>query len=220
MKDNSAVTYKVGFLFDKDNSWIHNKLSGLDWLQEFKSKYEFVETFKLEEASGFDVLFILGYTKILSNHFLSLNSLNLLVHESALPKGKGFSPVQWQVIDGINEIPVCLIEAVNPVDSGDIFAMTKIKLNGDELLPEIRRSQAIATKNLIVSFLKKYPAISKYPQAGESTFYRKRETEDDRLDPDKTIREQFNQLRVADNNLYPSYFEINGAKYVIYINKI
>lgn len=210
---------KVGFLFDQDNDWINRELTGLKWLPEFITRYEYIESFELDDVTGIDLLFILGYIKILPVQFLDTNGLNLVVHESALPLGRGFSPVQWQVVEGVNEIPVCLIEAANPLDSGGIYGMTMIRLDGHELMPEIRMAQAGATKELIISFLSMFPHISKLPQLGSATYYRRRSREDDRIDPDKTIREQFNQLRVADNDLYPAYFEINGVKYLLHITK-
>lgn len=210
---------KIGFLFDRDNAWIHWELGGLKWVPDFQSRYECIEAFDVNNVTGVDVLFILGYTKILPEKFLASNGLNLVIHESALPLGRGFSPVQWQVLEGSNEIPVCMIEAANPVDSGAIYGTTTIRLAGHELLPEIRLAQAEATKELIILFLSKFPAYSKTAQEGNATHYRRRTREDDRLDPDKSIRAQFNQLQIADNDLYPAYFEIAGSRYLLRITK-
>lgn len=210
---------KVGFLFDRDNDWIQRELGGLAWLPEFASRYRFIESFDTETVAGVDVLFILGYTKILAAKFLDLNGLNLVVHESALPQGRGFAPVQWQILAGSNDIPVCLIEAAGSVDSGDIYGTTTIRLAGHELMPEIRSAQAEATKELIITFLNDYPECHGVGQAGEATHYRRRSREDDRLDPDKSIREQFNRLRIADNDLYPAYFELGGVRYLLRITK-
>lgn len=214
-----GAAVKVGFLFDRDNDWIRRELGGLKWMPEFSLRYECIESFDIGDVTGIDVLFILGYTKILPEKFLASNGLNLVIHESALPLGRGFSPVQWQILEGSNEIPVCLIEAVSPVDSGEIYGTTSIKLDGHELMPEIRLAQANATKELIISFLSKFPECSKTVQTGNATHYRRRSREDDRLEPDKTIKAQFNQLRIADNELYPVYFEIDGVRYLLRITK-
>lgn len=214
-----AAAINVGFLFDRDNDWIYRELGGLKWMPEFLSRYKFTEAFDLADVIGVDVLFILGYTKILPEKLLASNGRNLVIHESRLPLGRGFSPVQWQILEGSNEIMVCLIEAANPVDSGEIYERTSMKLDGHELMPEIRLAQANATKELIISFLMKYPQCSKSAQTGNATHYRRRSRDDDRLDPDKTIRAQFNHLRIADNDLYPAYFEIDGTKYLLRISK-
>lgn len=210
---------KIGFLFDRDNDWIHRELGGLKWLQNYFSRFECIEAFEVVDLAGVDVLFILGYTKILPEKFLASNGMNLVIHESALPLGRGFSPIQWQILEGSNEIPVCMIGASNPVDSGEIYGTTSIKLDGHELMPEIRLVQANATKELIIAFLSKFPECSKVAQTGNATHFRRRSRDDDRLDPDKTIREQFNQLRIVDNDLYPAYFEIDGVRYLLRITK-
>jgi len=85
---------KVGFLFDRDNEWINRELTGLKWLPTFSTRFEYIESFEPADVTGIDVLFILGYTKILPVQFLESNVLNLVVHESGLPFGRGFSPVQ------------------------------------------------------------------------------------------------------------------------------
>ena len=49
------------------------------------------------KVKNFDVVFVLGYTKKLSNKFLENNILTLLVHESNA-YGRGSAPMQWQVL--------------------------------------------------------------------------------------------------------------------------
>ena len=130
--------------------------------------------FEASEAVGFDVVFLLGYTTILPKTFLAQNDLTLVVHESALPKGKGFAPVQWQLLEGYSEITVSLIEAVEKCDSGDIFHQLKIAFDGTELYDEIREKQAIATIDIISEFLNSYPNVSRSKQIGEESFYPKK----------------------------------------------
>jgi methionyl-tRNA formyltransferase len=47
--------------------------------------------------------------------------LNLVVHESDLPVGKGFAPIQWQLLEENNEIIISFLQAHGLVDSGDIL---------------------------------------------------------------------------------------------------
>jgi methionyl-tRNA formyltransferase len=174
---------------------------------------------KASLIKSFELVFILGYTKILPAKFLNSNKLNIVIHESDLPDGKGFSPVQWQILEGKNIIPISLFAAVKKIDSGDIFERDIIKLNGYELFEEIRKKQAIATISLIKKFLSKYPNICGKKQSGTGSFYRKRCIRDDEIDINKTIKEQFNQFRIADNKKHPLYFVIGGNKYYIRISR-
>lgn len=206
----------VALLFDKDNNWIYDffKNSKL----EFKN-YSINNFFSADEVLDFDIVFLLGYTKILPNKFLQRNKLTLVVHESDLPKGKGFAPIQWQLLEGQSEIKVSLIEATENVDSGDIFLQSIITFDGTELYEEIREKQAIATINIISEFLKLYPNITRTKQVGNETFYPKRKSSDGELDISKTLQENFNLLRVGNNDAWPSFFYFKGVKYVLKISK-
>jgi hypothetical protein len=64
-------------------------------------------------------------------------------------------------------------------------------------------------------FLSKWPAIVSQgcPQAGASSFYRRRISADSEINPKKSISEQFNILRIVDNDKYPAHFEWRGRRY-------
>ena len=72
-----------------------------------------------------DIMFLLSCTSILSMDQLSRHRVNLVVHESDLPDGRGFAPMTWQVINNCSEIPVCLIELDELVDSGPVVYREK-----------------------------------------------------------------------------------------------
>ena len=55
-----------------------------------------------------DVCFLLSYGRIVSEEWLALHRHNLVVHASALPKGKGWSPMSWQILEGASTIPITL----------------------------------------------------------------------------------------------------------------
>lgn len=164
-----------------------------------------------------DLAFFLSLSRIVPAEALTRHAHNLVVHESALPAGRGWSPLTWQVLEGKNEIPVTLFEAEAGVDSGEIYAQTEIRLKGDELVDELRAAQVSATFDLCRKFVADYPygLANARAQSGEPTCYPRRRPADSRLDPDKTLRELFNQLRVADDARYPAFFEMAGRRFEI-----
>ena len=166
------------------------------------------------------VAFYLGCTNIVKLNILSRNSFNLVVHESDLPKGKGFAPVAWQILEGKSEIPVCLFEAVDNVDAGNIYYMESMVFEGHELNNEIRDEQGNKTIEMCLRFLNESTPPKPHLQKGESTFYRRRKPEDSQLSIIKTIEEQFNLLRIVDNERYPAYFDKDGYRYKLTIEKI
>jgi methionyl-tRNA formyltransferase len=206
----------IQILVDNPNSWI------IPYAHELKNKLiTFKHNVKLihlhNEVRTGDILCLLSCEKMFSK--LELNKHNLVVHESDLPKGKGWSPLTWQVLEGANTIPISLFEAAESVDSGPIYGKLKIELDGTELIDELRQKQATKTIDLILDFVKKYPNNLSVLQKGESTYFKRRKPEDSKLDIQKSLISQFNLLRVCDNEKYPAYFEINGIKYTLKIEK-
>ena len=207
---------KVAILLDKDNNWLEKFLPP----DLFQMKNYSLKVFhNLEHISSFDFVFVLGFTKILKRDFLSRNKMVMIIHESELPKGKGFSPIQWQILEGENEIKVCLINAAEKVDSGEILETEKLIFDGSELYDEIRESQARVSFKLIRKFLKKYPNNSKCSQIGNSTYYRKRTKKDSELNINDSIKDSFPKLRIGNNEEWPSFFKLNGVTYILKIYK-
>ena len=169
--------------------------------------------------NSYDLCFLLSYGKIVPPEKLKLNKHNLVVHESALPQGKGWSPLTWQILEGRDEIPITLFEADAAVDAGDIYLVDAMYFRGNELVDELRAVQGSATISLCTRFVQGYPDILSQAvrQTGEESFYPRRRPQDSRLAIDKNIRENFNLLRVCDNERYPAFFEYRGARYTLKI---
>lgn len=207
--------YFINLLVDNPQAWI------VPWAQKLEDILSPFHTVNFihdkKDLQNGNFAFLLGCTSIIPPNYLALNRHNIVVHESDLPRGKGFSPVAWQVLEGKNTIPVSLFEAVEDMDAGSIYLRDNIVLNGTELLPEIRKKQGIKTLEMIIKFLNNWPNIVPEEQRGEATIYRRRNTADDKLDIDKSLAEQFNHLRIVDNEKYPAWFEINGKKYILKI---
>lgn len=207
---------KIQVLVDNPNSWIipySKELVRVLNKQGHNSKLIHSHS-EVEEG---DILCLLSCEKIFKQ--LDKNRHNLVVHESNLPQGKGWSPLTWQILEGKNKIPITLFEADKDVDSGVIYLQDYIELEGHELLPEIKEKQGIKTNELILNFLENYNKINPKSQKGKESFYSKRKPKDSELDIHKSIKDQFNLLRVVDNERYPAFFYHNGQKYILKIYK-
>lgn len=172
-----------------------------------------------EELEEGDVAFFLSCFEIVTEDFLKLNKHNIVVHESALPAGKGWSPLTWQILEGKNSIPICLFEASSLCDSGDIYLSDTIEFEGHELVDELRQKQGEKTIELSLEFIKRYSEVSGIPQTGNESYYLKRTAKDSELDLNKTLEEQFNLLRIVDNVNYPAFFMKDGIKYILKVEK-
>jgi len=208
-------------ILSDENSWFTNMGDQLKkkWMQEGHEVQRVSQPEKLIEG---DVCFILSCSKILSLKQLALNAHNIVVHASALPEGRGWSPMTWQILEGKDRICVTLFEAMPELDSGPIYAQDWVTLDGSELVDEWRQKLAEVIQRLCLDWLSGYPASTTdaIPQCGEGSYYPRRKACDSELDLDKTLREQFNSLRVVDNDSYPAFFYLKGQTYRLFIEKM
>ena len=167
-----------------------------------------------------DIAFYLSCMRITPPAILARNSRNIVVHASDLPKGRGFSPIAWQILEGASEIPVTMITMAEHVDAGDILMQRRLAFEGHELNVELRG----ALGRCIVEMCSDYAATpDAYPpraQQGKPSWYSRRSPADSRLDPAAPLAEQFDLLRVVDNDSYPAFLELRGYRYKLTIEKI
>ena len=177
--------------------------------------------FETSKLVGGDVLFLVSCSQMVHDAERNKYKATLVLHASDLPKGRGWSPYVWSILEGAKQITVSLLEAAEPVDSGQIWLKTTFSLEGHELLDEINSKLFEAELYLMTEAVEHYFDIRPTMQIGESGEYMKKRTPaDSRLDPHKSIAEQFNLLRVVDSERYPAFFEYQGCRYLIKIEKV
>lgn len=194
----------------------------IPYAEKFHSSLENSQLFFNHEHidEEFDILFILSYHRILKSEHLK-HGHNIVIHASALPEGKGWAPMFWQILEGKNEIPFTMFEASEGVDDGDIYMQEVLHLNGYELNSELRFKQANFIIRMCMIFLENYDSFNvPFKQQGNESFYSKRTDKDSELDIYKTIDAQFNLLRIVDNEYYPAYFYKHGKKYILKIEEV
>lgn len=214
-----AATYRIAILSDAD-SWLNPMLAEMVW-RWLNDGHRVLWAHRERELRPADFCFYLGCGQIVSPATLSSYRHNLVVHESDLPQGKGWSPLTWQILEGRDTIVVTLFEAAERVDSGVIYAQERMDFTGDELIDDLRAAQSNATRSLCDRFVRGFPGIlaAARAQSGEESFYPRRRPSDSRVQQDRTLGELFDQLRVADPDRYPAFFDRNGARYEVRLKK-
>lgn len=165
------------------------------------------------------VAFYLSCLQLTPPDILERAWLNVVVHASDLPYGRGFSPLAWQVLEGRTEIPITMIEATPEADAGNILMRDRIVLEGHELNGEMRAHLGQKVVEMCLALLNQPAVPAGCPQSGEGSWYRRRRPQDSRIDPDKTVAEQFDLLRVVDNDRYPAFIDIRDHRYILKIEK-
>jgi UDP-2,4-diacetamido-2,4,6-trideoxy-beta-L-altropyranose hydrolase len=200
------------------NSWLERYVNFLGRELQERGYVVSVVTDETQISSGW-LCFILGFPKVVSSKTLKLNIHNLVVHESDLPGGRGFAPIAWQILDGKSSITMCLIEAIDAVDAGDVWLRHTLRIEEHDLSIDWRERQGLETVKMCLNFVESFWTLSSSPQKGKPSFYRRRSAEDSELDTNLSLKDQFNLLRVVDNDKYPAFFHHRGKRYILKIKK-
>lgn len=159
-----------------------------------------------------DILFLISCHDLIRSEVRNGYRYSLVIHASDLPSGKGWSPHIWKIIDGKNRIPLSLISAEDSIDSGDVWRKEYVEIEETDLFSDINRKFFLAEIKMIDWACKNIKDSSPIKQTGKESYFRRRLPKDSELDLDKTIREQFNLMRVCDPNRYPAYIVVNNKK--------
>lgn len=164
-----------------------------------------------------DITAILSYYNIIPEKFFKYSKHNLVVHESDLPKGRGFSPLYWQIINGANKITFSLFECSKKMDQGKIYIKRKFTFPLSFTYDEIKRKQLASALKLIETFIKNFKKnkIRSSIQKGKATYYKKIPKNLSKININKSIISQINIIRTRDNQKFPSYFFYKKRKYYL-----
>ena len=192
------------------------------WQKANSEKHDIDLVNEKEYLIGGDILFLISCSEIVYRTDRDLYTKTLVVHAGDLPKGRGWSPHVWQIIEGHQRIVITLFEAEDQVDSGDIWHKEIIVVPEHALYDEIN-SMVFNTELRLLDFaVDHFNSIIPQPQDSEiePTYYSKRSPGDSEIDFNASISDQFNILRISDPHRYPAFFKAYGYKYKIIIEKI
>lgn len=166
-------------------------------LNEYRTTYEYAdEDYDAYNLNDYKYIIFFHHSKKIPAKIYK-NYKCIIVHTSNLPHGRGGSPIQNQIKDGIVNSRVNLIEAADELDSGRVYISKDITLQG--AINDIFRAIAITTAELIDFVVTS--DIQPEVQQGQPTAF-KRITNNE-LDFDASLEEIYDQIRMVDGCDYP-----------------
>ena len=189
------------------------------WLELWADRKDTRVDRSIEDLPGGDFLFLISCDVIVPKEARQKYRHVLVIHASDLPADRGWSPHIWAILEGRSEITVSLLNADDPVDSGDIWRQEQLSFAGTETCDEINARLFEAELRLMDWALDNCDSAEPRKQKGEASYRPRRHPNDSEVRPDQTIAEIFDLLRVSDPNRYPAHFYHRGEKYVIAFRK-
>lgn len=211
---------KISILCSDSRHPINRHLENWISLNEGAHKIELARN--KSELSGGDILFLISCSELVRAADRERYSVTLVLHASDLPKGRGWSPHIWAILNGDTELTLSLLEADDKVDSGVIWMKKKIDVPRHALWNEINDLLFNAELELMDAAVRGMGNIVPRPQdeTVESTYHRKRKPADSEVDPGRSLESQFDLIRACDPERFPAYFELHGHRYKIVLEKM
>lgn len=188
-----------------------------DWIKRHEGA-KLHNTPKTLESGKF--LFLISCQHLIPTKIREKYQYTLVIHASDLPKGRGMSPLAWQLLEGKTKIKVSLLEAEDPFDTGRIYKKNTLKFTGTETFEEINQKLFSCELELMEWAINNCDIRTPKKQVGTPTYYTRRSPQDSRIYPEKTIAEQFDAIRIADPERYPAFFDFRGQRYKISLTKL
>lgn len=176
---------------------------------------------KKSQLCGGEILFLISCSEIIYADDRAKYEKCLVLHASDLPRGRGWSPHIWALVQGAEVITLSMLEAEDKVDTGRIWHKAQINVPKHALWDEINHMLFVAEVDMIDYAVQNYPLVRPQVQTAidQATYYPKRTPQDSKIDPHKSIAEQFDLIRVCDPNRFPAYFEYLGQHYILKLEK-
>ncbi|MBI3103858.1 methionyl-tRNA formyltransferase [Candidatus Daviesbacteria bacterium] len=104
-----------------------------------------------------DLIVVSGWRTLIPPSVIYIPKLGTVaLHESLLPKYRGFAPINWALINGEKYTGVSLFYITEGIDDGDIIAQEKIEIGPNETAFEIYKK---SINTCVVLIRKYYPLI-------------------------------------------------------------
>lgn len=145
----------------------------------------------------------------------------LCLHPSLVPKNRGGTPIQNQILSGQNDSGLSLFRMTEGMDTGPVYKQTGMSLLGtvQNILLRMVDLGTIMTKDLISDYIN--DTLKFYPQKNPTKFppLKRRKPEESEIKLENLPNTTFNELNNLVRGLldpYPNAFFIkNGKKYLV-----
>lgn len=167
-----------------------------------------------------DILFLISCSERIGKADRQKYRHVLVLHASDLPKGRGWSPHVWDILNGAENITLSLIDAADNIDTGDVWKKISLPVKKHALWKEINHILFQGELELMTWAIHNHANI--VPEIQDvietATYWPRRTEKDSRLEIEKSIKEQFDLLRICDPDRYPAYFEMHGRQYKLRVD--
>jgi methionyl-tRNA formyltransferase len=186
IKDKDSINFEYKFIHNKDELT-------LDYLESYKPDY----------------IFFVHWNWIVKEDIYGKYE-SIVFHTAPLPYGRGGSPIQNLILNGIKSSPVCALKMTGDIDAGPIYLKKEISLSGP--LSKIFSRINNVVNSLIIEIID--GDIVPVDQEGTPYNFKRLTQKDNQLKPNLSLNAIYDRIRMLDHKDYPNaYIIIEDIKY-------
>lgn len=171
-----------------------------------------------------DLAFAIGWRYMINKEAYSLPPLGtLIIHDSLLPKYRGFAPMNWAIIKGEKETGVTLFHIADGVDCGPIVDQMSTPIDENDTAKTVDERIIKLYQEIMVKCLATFEAgeVKAVPQdEAQATYTCKRTPEDGEIDWNKSAVEIHNLIRGLTQPFPGAYTRLNGKKLTLWESEL
>lgn len=134
-------------------------------------------------GSGAEMGVVVAFGQLLPPELLEALPMGFVnLHFSLLPRWRGAAPVERAILAGDAETGVCLMRMEEGLDTGGVFASTRLSIDEQETAGQLMERLVDVGTQLLVENIVGVSALTPSPQTGEATYARKLTVEEFAID--------------------------------------
>jgi len=164
------------------------------------------------------LVILAGWSWIISKDVVEKNFI-VGLHPSDLPNYAGGSPIQNQVLDGIENTKMSLFKVSPKIDKGEILYKSNLSLSGG--MEDIFKNLASSSLQVLDLMFADYPNIKLHSQVGEGKSCRRLKPKDSKIDfkfSEMTAKEMYDFIRCREDP-YPNVY-LEDETGILYFKKV
>lgn len=158
---------------------------------------------------------VAGFSQIFKTELLEVPELGTInLHAGPLPKYRGGSPLNWQIINGETNIGLSIIEMDEGVDTGSIYAEASFQLGDSENIDDAHRKANELFCVMAVDTVRKIwsgKATKREQPEKDSTYWHQRNDRDGQLDcVALNAKKALNTIRALTSPYPGAWIQVDG----------
>jgi methionyl-tRNA formyltransferase len=190
-------------------------------LKNLNVKYDLIENMQNFEKKinlKYDIFIVAGFPHIFKKSILNIPKFGCInLHAGPLPKYRGGSPLNWQIINNEKKLGISIIKMNEKIDGGKILIKKFFSLNKNQNIYHAHKKANILFKNFIFKSINNLIKKKYKKKIGKEIYFRQRKEEDSLVSFKTMTANQIINLSRSLIPLYPPpYFFIEKGRKIYF----